>query len=406
MCRKPSSLLQGKKIILAVTGSIAAYKTAFLTRLLIKSGAEVQILMTEAAAKFITPLTLSTLSKRPVYQSVTSAEGWNNHVELGLWADAMIIAPATATTLGKLANGIADSMVVACYLSARCPVFFAPAMDLDMWTHPSVTENVRRLQSYGNHLIPVGEGELASGLVGKGRMAEPEDIVEYLQDFFSKKADFAGKKILITAGPTHEPIDPVRFIGNRSTGKMGVAIAEELAERGAQVELVLGPSILKPQHKNINTVRVQTAEEMYTASMSFFPEADAAILSAAVADFRPKNAADQKIKKKPGQEEMTVVLEKTRDIAASLGGIKKENQLLVGFALETSNGKEHAEGKLRRKNLDFIVLNSLTDKGAGFGHDTNKITIIRKDNKSREFELKSKAKVAVDIVNELETFLT
>ncbi len=396
--------MKGKKIILAVTGSIAAYKAAFLTRLLIKAGAEVQILMTDAAAKFITPLTLSTLSKRPVYQSVTSEEGWNNHVELGLWADAMVIAPATATTLGKLANGIADSMIVASYLSARCPVFFAPAMDLDMWVHPATTANVQRLQSYRNHLIPVGHGELASGLVGNGRMAEPEDIVQTLQDFFSKKADFKGKKVLITAGPTHEPIDPVRFIGNRSTGKMGVAIAEELAERGALVELVLGPSILKPKHANINTIRVQTAQEMYEASISFFPQADAAIMSAAVADFRPKNAADQKIKKKPGQEEMSVLLEKTPDIAASLGKNKQDWQVLVGFALETNNGKEHAAGKLRRKNLDFIVLNSLTDKGAGFGHDTNKITIIRSDNKSREFELKSKTAVAVDIADELTTF--
>ncbi|MGK0363784.1 MAG: phosphopantothenoylcysteine decarboxylase/phosphopantothenate--cysteine ligase [Saprospiraceae bacterium] len=397
--------MKGKKIILAVTGSIAAYKTAILTRLLIKAGAEVQVLMTDAAAKFITPLTLSTLSKRPVYQSVISEEGWNNHVELGLWADAMIIAPVTATTLGKLANGIADSMVVACYLSARCPIFFAPAMDLDMWIHPATTSNVQRLQSYGNHLIPVGHGELASGLVGNGRMAEPEEIILHLQEFFDKKTDFKNKKVLITAGPTHEPIDPVRFIGNRSTGKMGVAIAEELAERGAQVELVLGPSILKPKHANINTVRVQTAQEMYEACTSFFPQADAAIMSAAVADFRPKNAANQKIKKKPGQEEMTVVLEKTPDIAASLGKDKQDWQVLVGFALETNNGKEHAAGKLRRKNLDFIVLNSLTDKGAGFGHDTNKITIIRSDNKSREYELKSKTAVAVDIADELATLM-
>lgn len=397
--------MKNKKIILAVCGSIAAYKIATLTRLLIKEGAEVQILMTDAATKFITPLTLSTLSKRPVYQSVTSKEGWNNHVELGLWADAMVIAPATATTLGKLANGIADNMVVACYLSARCPVFFAPAMDLDMWVHPSTQENVHRLESYGNHLIPVEDGELASGLVGKGRMAEPEHIVHQLDAFFNKKNDFTNKKILITAGPTHEAIDPVRFIGNRSTGKMGMAIAEELAERGAFVQLVLGPSALSTEHPNIHTVNIKSAQQMYEASMDFFPEADAAILSAAVADFRPKNVADKKIKKKAGENEMSITLEKTPDIAASLGKIKKKNQILVGFALETNNEREHAQGKLRRKNLDFIVLNSLRDKGAGFGHDTNKVTFIHSDNKQQDFELKTKKSVAKDIANALVEYL-
>ena len=385
-------------------GSIAAYKTAVLTRLLVKTGAEVQVLMTDAAAKFITPLSLSTLSKRPVYQSVTSEEGWNNHVELGLWADAMIIAPATATTLGKLANGIADSMVAACYLSARCPVFFAPAMDLDMWEHPAVQHNVRRLQEYGNHLIPVEHGELASGLVGNGRMAEPENIVRHLQDFFARKQDFVGKKVVITAGPTYESIDPVRFIGNRSTGKMGIAVADELTGRGAEVTLVLGPSALAPKNQNVRTLRVQTAQEMYEATTACFSSADAAVLSAAVADFRPNNTADQKIKKKPGQETMTLTLEKTPDIAAALGKMKTEKQILVGFALETENGLENAAGKLQRKNLDFIVLNSLRDKGAGFGHDTNKITILHADNKTCKYELKSKRAVAVDIADELITY--
>lgn len=397
--------MQGKKIIIAVCGSIAAYKTAFLTRLLVKKGAEVQILMTDSATKFITPLTLSTLSKRPVYKSVTSEEGWNNHVELGLWADAMVIAPLTATTLGKLANGIADNMIVAAYLSARCPVFFAPAMDLDMWEHPSTKANVSKLESYGNHLIPVEHGELASGLVGKGRMAEPENIVDHLEFFFKKTADFQGKKIIITAGPTYEPIDPVRFIGNRSTGKMGIAIADELANRGAEVHLVLGPSSLSPLNSHVKTIRVKTAQEMYEASMAAFADADAAILSAAVADFRPKDVADEKIKKKAGQNEMEIVLEKTPDIAASLGAIKKVGQILVGFALETNNGLEHAQGKLRKKNLDFIVLNSLTDKGAGFGFDTNKVTIIHSEsyegNKKQEYQLKSKKAVAIDIANEL-----
>lgn len=357
--------------------------------------------MTDAATEFITPLTLSTLSKNPVYQSVTSAEGWNNHVELGLWADAMVIAPATATTLGKLANGIADSMVVACYLSARCPVFFAPAMDLDMWVHPAVKENVRRLQSYGNTLIPVGNGELASGLSGDGRMAEPEEIVALLEKHFAKKQDLEGNKILLTAGPTHEAIDPVRFIGNRSTGKMGLAIAEAAAARGAEVQLILGPSALQPQHKNIKLIRVKSAQQMYEAAKDYFPQADVVIFCAAVADFRPKNATNQKIKKKPGEEEMTIVLEKTPDIAAALGKMKTEKQILVGFALETQNGRQHAAGKLRKKNLDFIVLNSLTDKGAGFGHDTNKVTFIDGDNKITEFELKSKLAVAEDILDEV-----
>ena len=394
----------GKKIILGISGSIAAYKAAFLTRLLIKSGAEVQILMTESATQFITPLTLSTLSKRPVHTQVSSEESWNNHVELGLWADAMIIAPTTATTLAKLANGIADNVIVATYLSARCPVFFAPAMDLDMWLHPSTVSNVQKLQSYGNQLIDVAHGELASGLVGNGRMAEPEFIVETLEKYFSKKEDLIGKKTLITAGPTYEPIDPVRFIGNRSSGKMGVALAKELAERGAEVKLILGPSALKIQHPNIETIRVTNAKSMYEAAQSHFEKSDISILAAAVADYRPINVADKKIKKKGAT--LTIELEKTTDIAATLGKQKRDDQLLIGFALETNNEIENAKGKLERKNFDFIVLNSLQDKGAGFAVDTNKITILRKDNKMKDFELKSKTKVAIDIVNEIVSMIS
>lgn len=391
--------MQGKKIILGISGSIAAYKSAFLTRLLVKSGAEVQVLMTPAATDFITPLTLSTLSKRPVFSEVSSEEGWNNHVELGLWADAMLIAPSTATTLAKLANGLADNIITAVYLSARCPVFFAPAMDLDMWGHPSTQRNITALQSYGNHLIPVGHGELASGLVGAGRMAEPEDIVVHLSDFFAKKQDFSRKKALITAGPTYEPLDPVRFIGNRSSGKMGIAIAEELANRACAVRLVLGPSSLKVSHPNIEVVRVQTAQEMYEASIADFEQCDFAVLSAAVADYRPREVANQKIKKK--SEDLNIPLERTIDIAASLGKIKRSNQQLIGFALETNDELDNAKGKLKRKNFDFIVLNSLRDEGAGFGHDTNKITILHRTGERKAFELKSKAAVAVDIVDEL-----
>jgi len=389
----------GKKIILCISGSIAAYKAAFLTRLLIKAGAEVQIFMTKAATQFITPLTLSTLSKRPVHTQVSSEESWNNHVELGLWADAMIIAPTTATTLAKLANGIADNVIVATYLSARCPVFFAPAMDLDMWLHPSTVGNVQKLQSYGNQLIDVAHGELASGLVGNGRMAEPEVIIETLEKYFSQKEDLIGKKALITAGPTYEPIDPVRFIGNRSSGKMGVALAKELATRGAEVKLILGPSSLKIKHPNIETIRVTNAQSMFEAAQGHFEKTDISILAAAVADYRPISVADKKIKKK--EKTLTIELEKTTDIAATLGKQKRNDQLLIGFALETNNEIENAKGKLERKNFDFIVLNSLQDKGAGFAVDTNKITILRKDNKMKEFELKSKTKVAIDIVNEI-----
>lgn len=388
--------MQGKKIILGISGSIAAYKSAFLTRLLIKAGAEVQVLMTPAAQDFITPLTLSTLSKRPVYSSVSSETGWNNHVELGLWADAMVIAPCTATTLAKLANGLCDNILVAAYLSARCPVFFAPAMDLDMWHHPATRHNVERLLSYGNHLIPVGVGELASGLSGEGRMAEPEDIVAYLEHFFAQQQDLVGKKILLTAGPTYEAIDPVRFIGNRSSGKMGLALADAAARRGAEVTLILGPSKLLPQEKSVKVLRVESAQEMHDAAVQLYPGMDAAILAAAVADYRPKVVATEKIKKKG--EELQLDLIKNPDIAADLGKMKQAGQLLIGFALETNDEENNAQGKLEKKNFDFIVLNSLRDAGAGFNHDTNKISILFKNNKKLDFELKSKNAVAEDIL--------
>jgi phosphopantothenoylcysteine decarboxylase / phosphopantothenate---cysteine ligase len=391
--------MKGKKIILAITGSIAAYKAAFLTRLLVKSGAEVQVLMTEAATHFITPLTLSTLSKKPVFTEIISEDSWNSHVELGLWADAMLIAPATATTLAKLATGMSDNIVTAVYLSARCPVFVAPAMDLDMWQHPATVRNLNLLRGDGCQIIPVGHGELASGLVGDGRMAEPEDIIKHLQDFFNKKQDFKGKKILVTAGPTYEALDPVRFIGNRSSGKMGVAIAETLADRGAEVILVLGPSKLTNIHPSVKVIKVESAQQMYEAATSHFETCDAAILAAAVADYRPKYVSDIKIKKK--ENDLTIDLEKTPDIAAFLGSIKKAHQKLIGFALETNDEVQNAVSKLKRKNFDFIVLNSLRETGAGFNHDTNKISIIFDENKIITYALKDKDDVAKDIVDEL-----
>ena len=395
--------MQGKKILLGITGSIAAYKAAFLTRLLVKQGAEVQVVMTPAATSFITPLTLSTLSKKPVHSNISSEESWNNHVELGLWADAMIVAPATATTLSKMANAICDNVIVATYLSARCPVFFAPAMDLDMWVHPATVDNISKLQSYGNHLIPVGEGELASGLVGKGRMAEPEDIVAYLQRFFEKpSSNLNNKNIIITAGPTYEDIDPVRYIGNRSSGKMGICIAEEAVERGANVTLILGPTHLTVNHPKINVVRVRSAEDMYQVTIKHYENADTAIMAAAVADYRPKVTATQKIKKKEG--DLKIELARTKDIAAKLGELKRSGQINVGFALETNNELKNAEKKLSKKNFDFIVLNSLQDKGAGFQHNTNKVTFVDTDNNLTQFELKSKQEVASDILNKVETY--
>lgn len=395
--------MNGKKVILGISGSIAAYKAAFLTRLLIKAGAEVQVLMTEAATQFISPLTLSTLSKRTVHTQVSAEESWNNHVEMGLWADVMLVAPATATTLGKMANAICDNIIVATYLSARCPICVAPAMDLDMWHHPATQHNTQRLLSYGNHLIPVGHGELASGLVGDGRMAEPPDILDYLQDLLSVNDVWRGKKVLITAGPTHEPLDPVRYLGNRSSGKMGVAIAKAAAARGAEVQLILGPSNLSDPAE-VSTTRVQTAQEMYEVAQRHFPDTDVAIMAAAVADYRPKHASAQKIKKK--SDALTLELVPNPDIAASLGQQKKPGQILVGFALETTDGLSHAQGKLRRKNLDLIVLNSLADPGAGFQHDTNKVSIIGRNNKTTDFELKSKREVAMDILDAIEALET
>lgn len=387
----------GKKILLGVTGSIAAFKAAMLTRLLVKSGAEVRIIMTPAAHDFITPLTLSTLSKNPVLTDFVkdNTGSWNNHVELGLWADAMIIAPASANTIAKMANGLCDNLLLATYLSARCPVFLAPAMDLDMLKHPTTENNLARLQSYGNQIINPGYGELASGLVGNGRMAEPEEVVRHLTHFFNEHKALTGKKALVTAGPTYEALDPVRFIGNHSTGKMGFAIAETLAQQGAAVTLVSGPTSLQPVHPGIELKRVTSAEEMFQACHAVFSNMDIAVLSAAVADYKPAVKANQKIKKQG--EAMQVELIKTIDIAAALGKEKK-HQIIVGFALETEQEESNARKKLESKNFDFIVLNSLNDSGAGFGHDTNKVTLISK-NDTRHFPLKSKIEVARDIVD-------
>jgi len=397
--------LQGKKIIIGISGSIAAYKAALLTRLLIKAGAEVRILMTPSATTFITPLTLSTLSKNAVLSEVSSESGWNNHVELGLWADALVIAPATANTLAKLAAGICDTILAAVYLSARCPVFIAPAMDVDMWHHPATQENIRRLQAFGNRLIPVGVGELASGLSGEGRMAEPEEIVQQLETFFAPNTALAGKTILLTAGPTYEPIDPVRFIGNRSSGKMGIALAEEAARRGARVTLILGPTHLRAPEATCTVIRVETAQQMYDAALDHFDACDVAIFAAAVADFKPVTTASKKIKKQADSQGLTLELTETPDIASALGARKQIGQILVGFALETNDETQNAFSKLQRKRFDFIVLNSLNDAGAGFQHDTNKISILRQDNSVRDFELKPKLAVATDILDEVEAVL-
>jgi len=391
-------MLAGKRILLGVSGSIAAYKTALLTRLLIKAGAEVKVVMTPAARDFITPLTLSTLSKNPVLTSFTmeATGAWHNHVELGLWADTMVIAPASANTISKMANGICDNLLLAVYLSARCKVFFSPAMDLDMLQHPSTQGNIQKLVGFGNELIDPHYGELASGLVGHGRMAEPEEIVDRLSFFFRDDQRLKGKKALVTAGPTHEAIDPVRFIGNNSSGKMGYAIAEELANRGADVYLISGPTHLTSANQSIKIKRVTSAEEMYEACISFFPSTDIAVLSAAVADFRPSTQADQKIKK--GDATLAIELVKTKDIAAELGKLKKPNQFTVGFALETENEIANAQKKVISKNFDLIILNSLNDKGAGFGYDTNQITLIDRQNQTQKFSLKTKKEVARDIV--------
>lgn len=397
-------MLGGKHILLGVTGSIAAYKAANIVRLLVTQGAEVKIVMTPLAKQFITPLTLATLAKNPIYVDFFNPENgeWNSHVSLGMWADAYLIAPATANTIGKMANGIADNLLLTSYLSAKCPVFVAPAMDLDMFTHPAVQKNIETLKSYGVHFIDAEDGELASGLVGKGRLAAPERIVESLDTFFNGQMSLTGKKVMVTAGPTYEKIDAVRFIGNYSSGKMGYAIAEECASRGAEVVLVSGPTSLNVHNSNIKLVRVNSAREMYEACNQEFPQCNAAVLSAAVADFTPQNVSDTKIKRKDNNLEIT--LKPTDDIAASLGK-QKGDRVLVGFALEKENELENAIGKLERKNFDFIVLNSMNDKGAGFNHDTNKITIINRNKEVKNFELKPKVLVAKDIVNEIENLL-
>ncbi len=399
-------MLQGKKIVLGITGSIAAYKSCLIIRQLIKKGAEVQVVITPAGKEFITPITLSALTSKPVISEFFSQRDgtWHSHVDLGLWADAMLIAPATASTIGKMANGVADNMLITTYLSMKAPVFIAPAMDLDMYAHPSTQQNLKTLQSYGNHIIEPGTGFLASKLEGKGRMEEPENIVAVLEKFFSQQESMKGKKILITAGPTYEKIDPVRFIGNYSSGKMGFALANECAQRGAQVELVCGPvsSSMQVHHPNIHRIDVESAQEMYEACKERYPSMDSAILCAAVADYAPETRADQKIKRTG--DDLVIRLKPNPDIAASLGQIKKEGQTLVGFALETNDEESNAQAKLKKKNFDFIVLNSLKDKGAGFQTDTNKITIITAEGK-KDYPLKSKVEVAKDIVDELSALI-
>jgi phosphopantothenoylcysteine decarboxylase/phosphopantothenate--cysteine ligase len=399
------SVLSGKKILLGISGGIAAYKTANLVRLLIKAGAQVQVVMSPASLHFVTPLTLATLSKNPVYSTFYNEEDgngeWNNHVELGLWADLMLIAPATANTLSKMANGNCDNLLIATYLSAKCPVYFAPAMDLDMYKHPSTLDSFHKLKAFGNIIIPAESGELASGLSGEGRMAEPENIVSFLESDLLDKLPLKGKKILITAGPTYEAIDPVRFIGNHSSGKMGFDIANEAANKGAEVILVSGPTHLNVQNSSIKLIRVTSAQDMYEACHEHYKEVDVAIAAAAVADYRPKNVANQKIKK--NDSTFSIELEKTKDILASLGEQKK-NQFLIGFALETENEIEHAKQKIQKKNLDLIVLNSLNDEGAGFGKSTNKVTFISKDFTIEPKELKSKEEVAQDIINKVIQF--
>jgi phosphopantothenoylcysteine decarboxylase/phosphopantothenate--cysteine ligase len=394
-------MLKGKKILIGVSGSIAAYKAATLVRLLVKQGAEVKVIMTPDAHAFITPLTLSTLSKHPVLTRFTEGdEGvWNNHVELGLWADMLLIAPATANTIAKMAGGICDNLLLATYLSARCVTCVAPAMDLDMYAHPSTQFNLQRLRDYGNIVLPVAEGELASGLIGQGRMIEPEEIVQLLTSYTETTSKLKGKKVLVTAGPTYENIDPVRFIGNHSSGKMGFAIAETFARQGAMVTLISGPTDLQEQDPNIKRMNVTSAEDMYDKTVKAFEKADIAVMSAAVADYTPEKVSITKIKK--NGDELHLKLKKTKDILAELGRKKKPNQVLVGFALETDNEVSNAVKKLHAKNLDFIVLNSMKSKGAGFGHDTNKVTIINRNGTQKDYKLKSKQEVALDIVNNI-----
>ncbi len=400
------SILSGKKVLLGITAGIAAYKTATLVRLFIKSGAEVRVVMTPASKDFITPLTLSTLSKNPVFSSFTDDEDdnavWNNHVDLGLWADLFLIAPATANTMSKMANGTSDNLLLATYLSAKCPVYFAPAMDLDMYRHPSTKASFEKLQTFGNIMIPATSGELASGLIGEGRMAEPEDIVAFIENDILNQLPLKSKQVLITAGPTYEAIDPVRFIGNHSSGKMGFEIAKKAANMGANVILITGPTHQNVNHSLINIIAVVSAEEMYHEVHKYYENTDVAILSAAVADFTPIQVFSEKIKKK--SETLSLELERTKDILASLGDTKKQ-QFLVGFALETNNEIENAKLKLKKKNLNLIVLNSLNDKGAGFKGDTNKVTFIDNKNNVKEFQLKSKAEVAQDLLSEIVKYI-
>lgn len=400
--------MKGKKIVLGITGSIAAYKACSLIRLFIKAGAEVQVVITPAGKEFITPVTLSALTSKPVISEFFSGRdgSWHSHVDLGLWADAMVIAPCTASTLGKMAHGVADNMLITTYLSMKAPVFIAPAMDLDMYRHPATQANLQTLRSYGNHIIEAASGELASHLIGKGRMEEPENIFYTLESFFRlqdatlNKKDLKGRRIMITAGPTYEKIDAVRFIGNFSTGKMGFALAEECATRGAKVELIAGPVGLKTKHPNIHRTDVTSAQQMYEVATTCFPTCDTAILCAAVADFTPSTITDRKIKRE-GSGGMHLDLQPTQDIARELGRMKQKGQKLIGFALETDHEIEHAQSKLQRKNLDFIVLNSLRNPGAGFAHDTNQITLLFADGTRKDFGLKSKTEVASDIVDHL-----
>ena len=391
-------MLYGKKILLGITGSIAAYKSATLVRLLTKVGAEVKVVMTPAAKDFITPLTLATLSKKPVVSDFTEDEEsgvWNNHVELGLWADLMLVAPASANTLAKMAHGECDNLLMAVYLSAKCPVIVAPAMDLDMYKHDTTKGNLQKLESFGNTIIPAQAGELASGLHGEGRMTEPEEIVVFLEKHFAKNQPLSGKTVLITAGPTYEAIDPVRFIGNHSSGKMGFALAEEAAQLGACVKLVSGPVSLKAENPLIERIDITSAKEMHAKCSEIFSKSDITVMAAAVADYAPEITSAKKIKKENAKPEIT--LKPTKDILAELGRLKRENQILIGFALETDNELSNANEKLHKKNLDLIILNSLKDAGAGFGHDTNKITVIDKKNNIESFELKGKREVAKDI---------
>lgn len=392
-------MLHGKKILLGISGSIAAYKSITLVRLLVKSGASVKVVMTPSARDFVSPLTLSTLSRNPVLIDLFADDAWSNHVMLGRWADLFLIAPLSCNTLAKMANAQCDNLLLAAYLSATCPVWVAPAMDEDMWKHPGTKRNLSTLAGYGNYIIPVANGELASGLTGPGRMAEPEDLLAQVDAYFEKSDSLAGKKVLVTAGPTYEPIDPVRFIGNHSSGKMGVAIAQDLISRGAAVTLVAGPGVLVPTHLNLSVKSVQTAEEMYNACTEAFPQIDIAIMAAAVADFTPITVAEEKIKKTEGG--LVIELSKTRDILKELGKRKQPGQFLVGFALETHNEQAFAKEKMTSKNADMIVLNSLRDAGAGFGTDTNKVTIFSRKGEPINFPVKSKAAVAADIVDSI-----